>query len=122
MRMTRRMIILSRLAPLALLLQRLNARLGYPKAGVDVGGGRHAPPEQSATTSHTRIYAHPDGTRWGLYVWDLATRAAFVALRKACQDRVAAGSATATEQEIAVAPDDTDDDATWDPPPPVGGA
>jgi hypothetical protein len=37
---------------------------GYPRAGVDVGGGIHAAPAQSVTTAPVAAYTHPtDGTR-----------------------------------------------------------
>lgn len=32
-----------------------DTRLGYPKAGVDVGAGRHTPPAQSQTTHGSNV-------------------------------------------------------------------
>jgi len=42
----------------------VDASLGYPKAGVNVGGGVHAPPEQSVTLTYAVPQLLDDGT-WG---------------------------------------------------------
>lgn len=38
---------------------KLDAAYGCPVAGVDVGGGVHAPPEQSATIHYGTVLQHP---------------------------------------------------------------
>lgn len=38
--------------------------LGYPKAGRDIGGGRHVPPAQSVTTTYARPLQHPTLSEW----------------------------------------------------------
>ena len=48
------------------ILARVNARLGYPKAGVDIGGGLHATALQSMTTSHASVRAHPTLSLWAI--------------------------------------------------------
>lgn len=37
---------------------------GYPKAGVRVGGGIHAPPELGVTHRHVEPIKHPDRAEW----------------------------------------------------------
>lgn len=44
----------------------------YPKAGVDIGGGTHAPPSQSVTVTYSGIWRNPAGTQWA-FVADSAT-------------------------------------------------
>lgn len=37
---------------------------GYPKAGIDIGGGVHVPPDASVTTGYAAVLQHPSGTKW----------------------------------------------------------
>lgn len=37
---------------------------GYPKPGVDIGGGRHVPPELSVTVAHVAVEKHPTKDEW----------------------------------------------------------
>ena len=37
----------------------LDVQLGYPKPGIDVGGGVHAPPAQSVTPHYAGVLKHP---------------------------------------------------------------
>lgn len=41
-----------------------DARLGYPKPGVDVGGGRHAAPTVSVTIRASDVLKHPTLPQW----------------------------------------------------------
>jgi hypothetical protein len=42
----------------------VDARLGYPKAGVNVGPGVHAPPNESVTVRHGGVTKHPARASW----------------------------------------------------------
>jgi len=46
----------------------LDARLGYPFDGIDIGGGVHAPPEQSRTLRRADVIKHPSLNQWALPV------------------------------------------------------
>lgn len=49
----------------------LNAALGYPRAGVDIGGGIHAPPAASRTLTWATPFRHvTDGTRYAVVFGD----------------------------------------------------
>lgn len=41
-----------------------DVRLGYPRAGVDVGAGLHAPPATSATLRAADVLKHPTLPQW----------------------------------------------------------
>ena len=49
--------------------KKVNAALGYPKIGVDIGDGEHAAADETATTDYASVLAHPSGTQWA-YVAD----------------------------------------------------
>lgn len=57
----------------------VDARLGYPKPGIDVGGGKHVPPPQSATARYGDVQKHPTLAQWA-YPSDPVVTAAAVAL------------------------------------------
>lgn len=38
--------------------------LGYPKPGVDIGGGTHVPPAESVTTHEADVRKHPTLSQW----------------------------------------------------------
>ena len=57
---------------LLLLASRLDLDLGYPKPGVNVGDGIHAPPEQSVTLRHVELRKHPAREEWA-YPVDVVT-------------------------------------------------
>lgn len=57
----------------------VDAKLGYPRPGVDMGGGLHAPPAQGATTRYGGVQKHPTLTLWA-YPNDPAVAAAAIAL------------------------------------------
>lgn len=42
----------------------VDSKYGYPKPGKDIGGGVHAPPAQSVTTSHAAVTKHPTLALW----------------------------------------------------------
>lgn len=63
-----RAITSATLADLEAVQQKLDAALGYPIYGVDIGGGVHAPPEQSRTLRRADIIAHPKLAQWALPV------------------------------------------------------
>lgn len=46
----------------------VDAALGYPRAGVDIGGGVHAPASQSVTARYSYIIQHPTQPLWGYMV------------------------------------------------------
>jgi hypothetical protein len=52
---------------------------GYPKAGVDIGGGVHVPPAQSLTVRYAGIYQHPTLPLWA-YLSDAITSPAITSL------------------------------------------
>lgn len=58
----------------------LDRALGYPRDGVNIGGGVHAPAEQSRTLTHAIPLKHPTRDEWavpvGPRVAELATEAA----------------------------------------------
>jgi len=41
-----------------------DTRLGYPKPGVDIGGGVHVPPAQSSTVHEAPVLKHRTLTQW----------------------------------------------------------
>jgi len=47
-------------------LDNLNLKLGYPRAGVNQGKGKHVPPEQSVTKQYTYLLAHKDGIQFAV--------------------------------------------------------
>jgi hypothetical protein len=53
----------------------VDAQQGYPKPGVDVGGGIHVPPAQSITTTYA-VPTSPDGGATWSYPADAVTTAA----------------------------------------------
>lgn len=58
----------------------VNVKLGYPKPGLNIGGGFHAPPEQTVTTSYTGIMQHPTLLQWACVPDDALVQAQSVAL------------------------------------------
>jgi len=46
-----------------------DSRLGYPKNGVDVGGGVHVSTAQGRTFQHAAVVKHPTLSLWR-YPWD----------------------------------------------------
>lgn len=42
----------------------IDTRLGYPKPGVDIGGGVHAPPAQTVTIRYGDVERHPTLALW----------------------------------------------------------
>lgn len=44
----------------------LDTQLGYPRAGVNVGGGVHVPPAQAVTTHAAVPFKHPVSTLWAV--------------------------------------------------------
>ena len=57
----------------------IDAKLKVPMAGVDVGGGPHAAPSQSATTTYGAVIKHPTLSSWA-YADDGVVQAQAVAL------------------------------------------
>jgi hypothetical protein len=47
----------------------VNAALGYPRRGTDIGDGEHADAIASETTDYASVLAHPSGSQWA-YVAD----------------------------------------------------
>lgn len=94
--------IYSSLAGAQSLAASVDVQLGYPRAGVDVGGGRHVPPAQSVTLRYADVVAKPDGTAWA-YPVDTTNQTAVTSQP----------SLTASATGI------TNLDATWQP---TGGA
>jgi hypothetical protein len=39
---------------------------GYPRAGTDIGGGVHVPPDASITTGYAAVLQHPSGAKWAI--------------------------------------------------------
>lgn len=74
-------------------------------------------PEYLRIYRHTEIRTHPDGSPFALVLDDEA-REKLVDVRNEIGAKVAAGSASQEEQDIAVLPDEVDLDASWEPPPP----
>jgi hypothetical protein len=50
----------------------LDTALGYPKAGVDIGGGIHAPAELSRTLRHVEPVKHPKRDEWAVPIDEAA--------------------------------------------------
>jgi hypothetical protein len=42
----------------------VDAALGYPRDGVDIGGGVHCTPAQSRTVRHAQVIQHPTLAQW----------------------------------------------------------
>lgn len=42
----------------------IDTRLGYPKFGVDIGGGIHLPRNASRTLRHAGVFKHPTLSLW----------------------------------------------------------
>lgn len=57
----------------------IDAKLGYPKPGVDIGGGIHVPPAQSVTVRYGLVQKHPTLAQWA-YPDDAAVIGAAIAL------------------------------------------
>lgn len=57
----------------------VDAKLGYPKPGVNIGGGIHVPPAQSVTTRYADVQKHPTLAQWS-YPDDAAVIGAAIAL------------------------------------------
>ena len=71
--------------------------LGYPKPGVNVGGGVHAPPELTQTTKHAEPRENRKTREWTLAVDDDAATV--------CRGLKAAAVANVAEKELADAKD-----------------
>lgn len=56
----------------------VDGNMGYPKAGVDIGGGVHAPPDQSVTTTYAVPFKHPVLSQWA-YLSDAVTDGVLIA-------------------------------------------
>lgn len=67
--------------------------LGYPKRGVPIGSGNHAPDEESVTLYYTDVLQHPsDVNRWALPVDSV--------VQNIVNDRNAVALLTAEEQTL----------------------
>lgn len=108
-------------ATLAKLLARLNARDGYPKDGVNVGGGDHAPAAQSRTLGYA-ARTHPTKANERAFVFTRPQlRAVFLWAKERIAERIAAGTDDADDRAID-ALTETDLPAGWtqaDPMTPV---
>lgn len=80
----------------------LDTDAGYPKAGVDIGGGIHAPPSQSITAHYQAVWQHPTLLEWAIMI-----------------DGTVSANAVSLSAAIGTAlPVPTTLDATWFPPSP----
>lgn len=61
-----RAIVFQQRADAEALLARLDATLGYPRAGVDIGAGIHVPATESRTLHHTHVREHPSRLEWAV--------------------------------------------------------
>lgn len=61
-------VILTTLADAGVLRARVAARLGYPKPGLDIGGGLHVSAAESRTDFYTNFRKHPTLNKWALLV------------------------------------------------------
>lgn len=50
----------------------LDSAMGYPRPGVDVGGGVHAPVEVGTTKTCTSVVRHSTKSEWAMLVDELA--------------------------------------------------
>lgn len=57
----------------------IDAKLGYPKDGIDIGGGIHATKLESRTLRHNKVLKHPTLANWA-YPRDAIETAQAVAL------------------------------------------
>lgn len=68
----------------------LDADMGFPIDGTDIGGGAHAPPEQSRTLRRVDLRKHPTLDLWALPIdgvdKDARIRPALVAAVKSSSD------------------------------------
>jgi hypothetical protein len=91
----------------------MNARAGCPIAGVDVGGGIHAPAALSATTRVSNVRKHPTLNRWAIFCHKPRLLLWWLAVKRAAQDRIDAGQAQAGDAAI-VATTDEELTSAWD--------
>lgn len=82
------------LASLEAIQAKLDAELGYPFEGADIGGGIHAPPEQSRTLRRVDIIKHPSLDQWALPV-DQGVAAALAARADAAATATTGGAVKA---------------------------
>lgn len=47
-------------------LSRANAALGYPRPGMDIGGGVHAPPEKTITVACSEVVKHSSKNEYAI--------------------------------------------------------
>lgn len=106
-------VFFSSLAVAVGLRNAIDNRAGYPVDGVNVGGGIHAPAAQSRTVRSSPVRKHPTLARWCVLLTKPRLVLWFRAVQSACQDKVAAGTATAAETAIANSVE-VDLDALWD--------
>lgn len=109
-----RAVVFTALAAATRVRDRIDQLLGYPKAGVDHGGGRHAPPARTATSSWSDVKKHPTLSRWRVLVKP-AIAARLATIRAEAQARIAAGQAQPGDAMIAAMVEENLD-ATWTPP------
>lgn len=108
----RRAIIFLNRALAVAVRNRIDGKLGFPRPGVNVGNGLHAPPIFGRTVRSSRIYQHPTLARYALRM-NARLRAAWEAVKADAQARIAAGQAQ-TGDAVIVATNEADRDSAWD--------
>lgn len=80
--------------------------LGYPKPGIDIGGGAHVPPAQSITTTYETPIQHPVTLTLWAYPVDATVNAAATAPSLSTAEQSQLSTTVASAAPL---------DATWTP-------
>lgn len=91
----------------------VDKRLGYPRDGVNVGGGRHVSPEKGRTLHAVGIREHPDTDAVALEVTDEIEALSTV------DEEIEDPETRETRREVLDMTDAEDLDPTWTPPDPA---
>jgi hypothetical protein len=114
-------LVTDTLAHVVVLRDYVDAALGFPKPGTDVGGGTHAPAAQTVTKRWAELIFRTSDGSYAYPFFTSAEATRYLTFRTNCQAKVTGGTATAGETVIASMPDPVACDTLWDPPDPITG-
>ena len=109
-------VVSSSQAALLALAAKLDAALGYPKAGLDFGDGIHAPPGQTVTLTYTFVFKHPTLASYALF-HDPAVGAMLAFVVASAQARIVAAAPQPFDAALVALPPAATLTPDWTPAP-----